>query len=162
MNVWVCRAGRNSVYHSRFIENNKIFLTWDKWKIDLRLLPPEKDRLRAFVCDECCDTNRTAVSNHLSQVMIFRDKMSVGDWVIVPGTRSREYSLGVIKGDYSYHPDAGEHFYHQREVEWKLLDVPRSSFSKSMQYSLGAYRTIFSLKNTGEFFKFINNSGGSE
>lgn len=154
MRVWVCRAGKKSVYYERFLREERIYLTWGGWKENFTLLPKDTMLLRSKVQRECNDTTKTAVSNHLSQIVIFYDKMQIGDWVLVPGENSRQYSIGVIDGDYYYDPCAGEHFYHQRKVKWKMHNVKREEFSKSMQYSLGAFRTVFSLNDTKEFSEF--------
>ena len=155
MAVWICRAGKNSVFFSRFVNDSRIYLTWDRWEIDLRMLPAEQEELRRFVAKECGDVQRSSISNHTGQILVFRDRMHVDDWVIVPSEKSREYSIGIIKSNYCYSADAEDHLRHWRDVEWRFHHIPRASFSQSMQYSLGTYRTIFSLNDTDEFFNFI-------
>lgn len=157
MNVWVCRAGKDSIYYPRFLENNRVFLCWDGWDRDLCSLPDNKEELRELVASECQDTSKTAISNHLSQLLIFRDRMSIGDWVLVPGKRSRFYSIATIVSDYVFSESEREHFKHQRKVEWLLHDVPRDYFSKSLQYSLGAYRTVFAVKCVDEIENCVKN-----
>ena len=35
MSIWLFRAGRNGEYESRFLEDKRIYLTWDGLNVDL-------------------------------------------------------------------------------------------------------------------------------
>ena len=110
--------------------------------------------LKEYVKIECGDKTQTAVSTHSNQIEIFTNKMKTGDFVITPASSSGDYSVGLIIGDYHYDHNVFP-FHHSRRVDWLEHNISRSLFSEKMQHTLGAYRTIFALKDDVEFIKFM-------
>ena len=41
MSLWLCRAGRQGEYESKFLTDKRIYLTWDQLDIDLMMLIPK-------------------------------------------------------------------------------------------------------------------------
>ena len=99
-------------------------------------------------------TTETAKNTHLAQVENFYLKMEIGDYVITPSCSSGMYSIGVIVGKYEF-DKSQEYFHHSRKVNWIIHDVPKNEFSQKLQYTLGAFRTIFTIKDFDEIEKFI-------
>ena len=153
MAVWVCRAGKRGIYHSMFIDENRIFLAWEGLDKDLSLFD-NYELMKDYVRVECDDQTQKAASTHANQVKIFTDKMKKGDYVITPASSSGDYSVGVIISDYRYDHNA-QLFHHSREVCWIKHNLRRSIFSEKMQRTLGAYRTVFALKDDTEFIEYI-------
>lgn len=156
VSVWICRAGKRGVYHQLFVEEKRIYLAWAGLDKDLRSFCDEV-ALKNFVAAECDDNTATAISTHWNQVHIFASKMQTGDYVITPSCSAGQYSIGLITSDYNYVCDS-HLFHHYRTVSWLLHDVERKNFSVKMQHTLGAYRTVFQLKDDAEFHTFINRS----
>lgn len=153
MSVWVCRAGKKGIYHHLFIDEGRIFLAWEGLDKDLTQFE-NYNLLKEYVRIACDDKTQTAVSTHSNQVDIFTNKMKVGDFVITPASGSGDYSIGMITSSYQYNHDDLP-FHHSRSVDWIKHNVSRSNFSIKMQHTLGAFRTVFALKDDTEFIEYI-------
>ena len=158
VSVWICRAGKRGTYHQLFVKENRIYLAWVGLDKDLRSFC-NTGAVKEFIAAECNDTTDTAISTHWNQVDIFVSKMQVGDYVITPSCSAGRYSIGIINSDYSYNHESSP-FHHCRMIIWQMHNVERSCFSLKMQHTLGAYRTVFSLKDDMEFYEFINRFDG--
>lgn len=148
--LWVCRAGVNSRHLESFINNKRIYLPWKGYKVDLRQFE-SREQFRDLVCTEKGDVSRTSISNWSGQLYSFSREMSVGDFVVIPGTGSRSYSLARIVGEYEFDASNKDQLWHSHKIKMILNCIPRDQFSQSLQYSLGAYRTVFKIKNEAEF-----------
>ena len=151
--LWVCRAGRNSLYYDYFVEKNSLFIPWDRFKFDFSELHTLID-FKLLVSKELDTTNRSTVANIASQLNSFCNVMEKGDFVLLPGKHSRQYLLCKINGNYQY--NVNEKLPHSRSVQIIYKDIPRNIFSKSIQYSLGTYRTIFKVRQEEEVLSKIN------
>ena len=141
--MWVCRPGQHSKYFEEFMEKEMIFLAWEGYKVDLSKMS-DRQQFRDLVISEKNPKARTSISNWAGQLYSFSKEMSVDDYVIVPGKNSKTYSLAKIVGEYLY--DADNRFAHSRKIKWIVMKVPREIFPQEIQYSLGAYRTLFKAK----------------
>ena len=155
MAIWICRAGRKSIYVEDFLKNSKIFCTWDGFKYDLNTIV-DKEELKEKIRNDIKDANSTAVNTWTAQLFAFRDGMKKGDIVLTPNKNSVSYNIGIVCGDYFFDGNAPEHFYHGRKVRWIDRIVNREDFPKHIRYSLGAYRTIFRLKYDNEFMEIMD------
>ena len=157
--IWVCRAGKSAQYFDEYIENTIISLPWDGFENDLsnfHSLSDFKDLVKA----EKGDAHRTSISNWATQIHAFCVEMKIGDYVLIPTYKSQKYALATITGDYKYSENI-RGLRHLREIEIIKKDIPRDVFSQSIQYSLGAFRTIFKPKGEEEILNSIKryNSG---
>lgn len=147
--MWVCRAGQNAKYLSLFLETSKIYLAWPGFNYDLNSLPTMMS-FRDVVSEEMHCENRTSISNWAGQLKSFRDDLAIGDYVVIPHERSLSYSLAKITGEYVYEKNPLSGFYHSRDVEIVYRGIPRAAFTQTMQYSMGAFRTVFRVKKEDE------------
>lgn len=151
--IWVCRAGQNACYLNEFANNNRIYIPWEGFTFNLKkcnsLLA-----YRPLVELEKHTSNRTSVSNWSGQLFSFCHEMMIGDYVLIPHAYSREYDLARIVGEYQY--SSNDELHHSRAIDYLLGDIPRTAFPQSIQYSLGAYRTIFKPKNEDEILSAVN------
>ena len=152
--VWVCRAGVNSVYLNTFLSKHNVFLPWDGFKVDLRLYT-DRDQIKKLVREEKGDVARTSISNWSGQLYSFCWEMKVGDYVLIPHKCSRSYTFGELTGDYAFCINDENELWHSREIRILVTDIPREIFSQSLQYSLGAYRTIFKVRDEEELLATI-------
>lgn len=150
--LWVCRAGQKGCYFSKYIEEKRIFLPWDGYRIDLSKYGSVEE-FRPIVAQEKNTDNRTSVSNWSGQLSAFVKQMQIGDYVLIPSAYSRFYVFGRITSDYRYSPD--EDLCHSRDIEIIKKDISRSIFSQSILYSLGAYRTVFQPRYKEEIVTVI-------
>lgn len=150
--LWVCRSGQKGCYFSKYIEERKIYLPWDGYDFDLSVFTSLED-FRTVVAKEKQTDNRTSISNWSSQLFVFSKQMQIGDYVMIPSTSSQSYAFARIISDYNYlHTET---LHHSRNIEIIKQDIPRMVFSKSVQYSLGAYRTIFQPRCEKEIVDII-------
>lgn len=150
--LWVCRAGRGSIFEDLFLEQERIFLVWPGF--DMPMNPPKsKEEVRRFVSDEKGTTNRTSISNWSGQLEAFSYEMKVGDYVLIP-SKHRSFTLARITGEYEYgiFPQS---FHHSRKIKVLAKEIPKSIFSQSIIYTLGAYRTLFKIRDEKEVLTTI-------
>jgi len=143
--MWVCRAGKNAKYIDYYLETSKIYMPWLGFDCDLSLLA-NRAEFRRIVAEEMETDNRTSISNWSGQLLSFCNEMELQDYVIIPHAFSHNYTLGRVTGKYAYSKFDKYGLHHSREIEI-IKKVPREIFSQAMQYSLGAYRSLFRAKN---------------
>lgn len=146
--LWVVRAGQEDKYIDTFLENKRIYISWEGFNASLMECSDRSD-FRMIVEQEMNTTNRTSISNWSGQLYTFTYEMKCGDYVIIPVKRSRTYNLGKIVGEYEFSSDSVPH--HSRQIELLEIDIPREVFSQKNQYSLAAYRTIFKITDDAIF-----------
>lgn len=81
-------------------------------------------------------------ANYVAQLWSLKERMQVGELVVLPLKTSGTIAVGKIAGPYAYRDDLGGDFKHARPVEWLASDVPRDSFDQDLLYSFGAFLTI--------------------
>ena len=158
MAIWVCRAGKGSIYVEDFLKQKKIFCTWDGFDYDLNSYG-EKEQLKNRIRLDKKNAEPTAVNTWAAQLLCLRDKMQNGDIILTPNANSRSYNIGIIAGDYYFDAAAEDHFKHSRQVRWLSNTISRDCMPQYMIYSLGAYRTIFSFKYEDEFMSILSQMG---
>ena len=152
--IWVCRAGVNSVYLDIFLNMKKVYLPWEGFKVDLKHYT-DREQLKSLVRKEKGDVARTSISNWSGQLYSFCWEMKIGDYVLIPHKGSRYYTFGKITGDYMFCNYDENELWHSRDIEIVLTDIPKEVFSQSMRYSLGAYRTVFKVREEEELLTAI-------
>lgn len=151
--LWICRAGMDSIYYDRFISENRIYLPWLGYNVPLNTLSALID-FRYLVENEKQTTNRSSVSNWASQLYAFAKEMQPNDMVLIPAKCSRSYTLAKIISDYNFQESPND-LHHFRQITVLQAEILRSEFSQSVQYSLGAYRTIFKGNHEEEILTTI-------
>jgi restriction system protein len=90
-------------------------------------------------------------ANATGQLHALRNRVAVGDTVVLPLKTSKQLALGTVTRGYQYlaaeqEPDRR----HIISVEWTLTAVPRSAVKQDLLYSLGAFLTICEIsRNDG-------------
>ena len=152
--LWVCRAGKNAKYVDYFVKNNRMYLAWDGYRVDLS----ERETIDEFkqvVISEKGEANRVSVSNWGSQLLLFCKTMKIHDYVLIPKIGSRSFVYAEIMGNYEYDGSNKLGLYHSREIRIVCEEIKREEFSQTTQYSLGAFRTVFKAKNEKEITEII-------
>ena len=153
--MWVIRAGQNALHYDKYIQNSKVYIPWDGYKIDLSEIKTRAE-FKTVVEKEKGTNNRTSVSNWAGQLYTFTQGIEKGDLILIPSKGSHTFCLAKIKGDYSFDENEKDKLYHCRDIEILKKDIPKNIFSQSVIYSLGAFRTIFKAKRESEILKTIN------
>ena len=153
--VWVCRAGVDSIYLGYYLDTKKIYLPWEGFITDLRQYS-DISALRTMVKAEKGDATNTSISNWAGQLKNFCFDMQIGDYVMIPHQKSKSYSVAKIKGPYVFDGNNDMGLFHSRLVDIYDYVIPREAFSQSLRYSLGAYRTVFRIRQEKELLLAIN------
>ncbi len=152
--MWLIRAGRNATYYDVILKMQKVFLPWEGYHYNFKSIKT-KEELRTAVGNEKQTDNRTSVATWVGQILDFVQKMQIDDYVLIPSKGSHTYALAVITGDYEYDPNQCECLQHSRPIKILIESFPRDILSQHLQYSLGAFRTVFQVKYQEEIFQAI-------
>ena len=150
--IWVCRPGKQGKYYDLFVKTRRIYLTWDGYRQDLSELKTASE-FKDLVIAEKNPGARTTISNWSTELYSFCVAMEVNDYVLIPSQFSRTYLLCRVIGEYEY--DAQAILPHSRKIEIISKEVPKTQFSQTTQYSLGAYLTVFKAKHGDEILRVM-------
>lgn len=81
MSIWLCRAGRFGEHEARFLENNKIYFTFEEIDKPLNSFSG-RAAIQQYFLEKVPTLKERAALNFASQAHIFSSRMSVDDWVI--------------------------------------------------------------------------------
>lgn len=141
MTVWLIRAGSQGQFEQKFLNENRVYVTWDGLNVDLSAMASREELLEALAVNDP-DAKPKKLMNHASQVWPFAHVIREGDLVVLPSKTQPVIYIGTIKSAYQYDGKASDPFFHWRSVEWLPEAVPRSHFSQDLLYSFGAFLTI--------------------
>lgn len=138
--VWIVRAGRHGEGEEAALDEGLAivgFLEYD----DLRRYESLEALVQGFL-GKYPRAPRRRAENYARQLLAFRDKIGIGDLVVLPlKTRRGQIAIGRVTGPYAYRDVRGE-ARHTRAVEWTHPDLPRSRFQQDLLHSFGAFLTI--------------------
>ena len=143
MAIWVCRTGKKGQYEDEFLNNNQIYLT--RAGLDFNLSICKKKEILAVLQNKENAIARQTMSNIWSQIDIFANRMDVGDIVIIPKKASQLIHVCVITSEYIYEPNETFPRKHSRGIRFLKKNINTNPFPQDIRYSLGTFRTIFSL-----------------
>ncbi len=136
------RAGSNSFLINDFKQNNLVAIGWNLGDLTNKS------------GDEIYELFRKKYRNTRSamQVIRFVYDIKIGDYVVSYYKENRSYLLGKVTSDY-YHADkiskvdeANDNYWDIHDVEW-LCEIPKESFKKSTQGTLGTQTTVFHIND---------------
>ena len=142
------------MYMDDFLRNKRIYLPWEGYKVNLKQYP-SRENMRDLVRQEKGEIARTSISNWSGQLFSFCWEMKKDDYVLIPQRDSRAYTLAKISGDYTFSDLNANGLCHSREIKVLMMNIPRAIFSQAMKYTLGAYRTVFKIKDEKELLTSI-------
>ena len=145
MSLWLIRAGRAGELEDRFLNENRIYLTWGGLNRDLRK-PVDREELKELLTEVYPEAKKNKIRNHAGQIWGFARKMAIGDWVALPSKKKASIHIGEITSDYQFDANAENPMYHWRDVRWLETDIPRNKFDQDILYSLGAFMTVCQIK----------------
>lgn len=135
------RAGRTGECENKFLEENRIYLTWEDLSENLSKFK-EKKALYDFLIEKYSDAKPATVRNWTGQIWPIAKEMKKGDWIVLPSKKKPAIHFAKITGDYVNTPNNENPFFHYRDVKWFATDIPRSNFDQDLLYSFGAFMTI--------------------
>ncbi|MFA5911370.1 MAG: restriction endonuclease [Vicinamibacterales bacterium] len=141
MAVWLNRAGSHGEYELKFIQENRIYVTWDNLNVDLTTLT-ERAELTDAMTQRYPNAKVKTIANWVSQVWPFAQEIKKGDLVVLPLKGQRAIQIGEVVGDYHFESDGPTPFFHWRPVKWIGEAIPRAHFGKDLLNTFGAFMTI--------------------
>lgn len=157
MAVWLCRAGRFGEHEARFLENNKIYYTFEEIGVPLANFGSRRD-LQEYFIKISPAVKENAAKVYAGQGYVFCNEMAKGDWIITPSkTSPGVLHFAEITGEYIFDENAEEHYRHSRPVKW-FTDMRREQFEPDIQSSLGALMTICKIGQEDRIKKIISSS----
>lgn len=155
MSVWLCRAGRYGEHEARFLEENKIFYTFEEIGISLSSFGSRRD-LQEYFVKVAPTVKENAARVYAGQGYVFCNEMSVGDWVITPSKTSPGLlRFAEISGDYIFDGSAEDNYRHARPVKW-FAEMRREQFEPDIQSALGALMTICKIKQEDRIRRIVS------
>lgn len=141
MAIWLIRAGTHGEHEQKFIQENRVYVTWDELDENLAKLA-ERSELVAALTQRYPDAKPRKILNHTSQIWPFAHEMKKGDLVVLPLKSQPAIQIGEITGDYHFESQGPNPYFHWRPVKWIAEAVPRTHFSQDLLYTFGAFLTI--------------------
>ena len=145
MSIWLIRAGSHGEYEHKFIQENRVYVTWDDLDVDLSNMSGRSE-LTAAMTQRYSEAKPKTIQNWVSQVWPFAHEMKIGDLVVIPLKSQPAVYIGEITGDYQCQPSGPSPFFHSRAVKWIGEAIPRTHFGKDLLFSFGAFMTICRIK----------------
>lgn len=141
MTTWLIRAGAHGEYEQKFIQEGRVYVTWDRLAQPLDQMP-DRQALSALMAQLYPDSKPQRIRNWVSQVWPFAHEIKAGDLVVLPLKTQPAVFIGEVKGGYHFEATGPDPFFHWREVKWIGEGVPRTHFGKDLLFSFGAFMTI--------------------
>lgn len=145
MSMWLCRAGRYGEFENKFLEDSRVYCTWDNLAESIMQFHTKQDLQQYFV-DNNVDVKVKTAMNWASQVWPFAHEMKKGEIVVLPSKIKPVIHFGKITGDYEFLTNNNNPYYHAHQVDWFACDIPRTAFDQDILYSFGAFMTICRIK----------------
>lgn len=141
MAVWLIRAGSHGEYELKFIQEGRVYVTWDGLNVNLGKLVDRGELMKAMT--QCYpDAKPKTIANWVSQVWPFAHEITKSDLVVLPLKTQRAIQIGEVTGDYQFEIEGPDPFFHWRPVKWIGEAVPRANFGKDLLNTFGAFMTI--------------------
>lgn len=145
MAIWLVRGGSHGEYEQKFIQEDRVYVTWDGLDLNLADLEVRKDLLAALT-DRYATAKHKTILNWASQIWPFAHRMQIGDLVVLPLKGQPAVYVGEVMGDYHFEPAGPDPYFHWRQVTWIGEAIPRASFGKDLLQSFGAFMTICRIR----------------
>ncbi len=141
MAIWMMRAGSHGKYEQKFLQDNKIYVTWPNLRVNLDILP-DRDGLYTVMSSTYPGANIHKLINNVNQVWPFAHDITKGDLVLMPLNTQPAITIGEVTGDYHFEHKGPDPFYHWRSVSWIAEAIPRSYFGRDLLYIFASSMNI--------------------
>lgn len=135
------RAGRGGIYIEDF-EKGYTAIGWSQLG-DLTQYS-KSDSLRQKYIEVYGNDKPSATANAVAMILKFRDQITAGDHIVSYNPETREYLVGIDKGQYLYQTGTVGDYANLRAVKW-LGKVSRDQLPQKAKNSLGSTLTLFSI-----------------
>ncbi|HEU5048410.1 MAG TPA: restriction endonuclease [Rickettsiales bacterium] len=145
MALWLARAGKHGEFEQKFLEENRIYLTWEELEASLANAKSYED-VREIVSRTYTESPKGQITNWTGQISAFSVYMQIGDLFVMPLKHQPAIAIGVIESGYQYDAKASMPYRHYRKVKWLNKGIPRNKFDQDLLYSFGAFLTFCEIK----------------
>ena len=150
--VWGIHGTDNSI----FKKENKIVLGWSEFG-DLNKVEDSREAFKKHYQKSYPKGKKGAVGTCSGMLYRFIHEIKIGDYIVYPSKTDRMINIGIVEGEYTYNPDAGE-YVQQRAVKW-VKHLPRTAFSQGALYEVGSALSLFAIKNyASEYLSALDNN----
>jgi restriction system protein len=111
MTVWLVRAGKHGEFEQKFLQENKIYVTWDRLAVNIGRMTERQELFNAMT-RTYPDSKVKKIQNNVSQVWPFAHGMAHGDLVILPSKMQPAIYVGEITGDYKFDSNGADPCFH--------------------------------------------------
>jgi len=139
--IWLIRAGAHGEYEQKFIQEKRVYVTWDNLAENLTNLA-DRNALITKMTQLYPEEKPKTIQNWASQVFPFAKDIQQGDLVVLPLKTQPVIYIGEVTGDYHFEPNGPNPYFHWRQVKWIGEEVPRANFGQDILYTFGAFLTI--------------------
>ena len=91
------------------------------------------------------DKRSKSLYNWGAQLWAFKERIQIGDLIVLPLKTRPQIALGNVMGKYEYSEYNISGCKHFRKIDW-IIDLPRSTFEQDLLYSFGAFSTVCQIK----------------
>lgn len=147
MAIWLVRAGKHGEREDEALSEGLAVIGWEELE-DLSG-PRTREEFADWVRNSYPGVGQNTITNWVGQLWAFRERIQVGDLIILPLKRRSAIAIGRCTGPYSFRSEGDVR--HTRAVKWLRTDIPRAAFDKDILYSLGAFLTVCQItRNNAE------------
>lgn len=150
--VWGIHGTDDSI----FLKENKIVLGWKDFG-DLSKVESSREAFKEHYQKSYPKGKKGAIGTCSGMLYRFIHEIKIGDYIVYPSKTDRMINIGIVEGEYTYAPEAGE-YVQQRSVKW-LKHLPRTAFSQGALYEVGSALSLFAVKNYASEFLSALDSG---
>jgi restriction system protein len=141
MAIWLIRAGSHGEFEQKFIQEKRVYVTWDRLSENIAKLP-NREAFFDLLTQLYPESKPKRIQNWVSQLWPFAHEIKKGDLVILPLKSQPAIQIGEVTSDYHFEPAGPDPFFHWRSLKWIGEAIPRSNFGQDLLYSFGAFMTI--------------------
>lgn len=148
--AWLIRAGKFGEREDFNLEHSLASCGWGDLP-DLRNFESRAD-LERILGGQLPSARERSVATWAIQLWRLRERVRVGDLVVMPLKSTSQIAFGVVTRQYWFNADDEPGWRHVVSVDWQRTDVPRTAVKQDLLYSLGSALTICTItRNDGQW-----------
>lgn len=159
MAIWLILSGKTGEYEKNFIKDNKIYLTCNKIKLDLRL---KKDKGEFYdLYEKTYGLDRNSTINYFSIMGKFLHTERTNLFVMLPSRNKLIIYLGKVLSECQFDKSVEDMYKYYRDVIWFEIKVTKNNFENEFLHSPLALSKVFQIimENAEEKIKkMLNNA----
>lgn len=145
MNVWLVRAGKKGEAEDIALDNSIACIGYKE--VPSLEGANSREAIEEIVTQSFRTFPKTtsALGSITGQLYVFANSIKEEDLVVLPLKTRNTIAIGRCTGPYKYAPEFGSEASHTLPVEWKKIDIPRTSIKEDLLFTLGAAKTVCAI-----------------